>query len=81
MEAAQRASQSLLEPMFVPAVVEPEPTAATPVAAPKRKRVRRALAAAPAAVELEIDGVAVRIARDADGGVIAAVIDALKTAR
>lgn len=33
------------------------------------------------AVELEIDGVAVKIARGADAGVIAAVIDALKTPR
>lgn len=79
-EAAQATAQSVAEPMFVPAVIEPE-SAATPVPGPKRKRVRRARAAAPAAVELEIDGVAVKIARGADAGVIAAVIDALKTAR
>jgi transposase len=34
-----------------------------------------------AAVELEIDGVSVKIARGADAQVIAAVIDALKMAR
>lgn len=79
-EAAQVASQSVPEPMFVPALIEPEPVA-TPVPAPRRKRVRGARAAAPAAVELEIDGVAVKIARGADASVIAAVIDALKTAR
>jgi transposase len=74
-EAVQGAAQ---EPMFVPAVIEPEPVAlAAPV--PKRKRVRRSHQAA--AVELVIDGVAVKIARGADAGVIAAVIDALKTTR
>lgn len=65
-------------PMFVPAVVELEPvTAVAPAAAPKKKRVRRSRPGA--AVELVIDGVAVKIARGADAGVIAAVIDALKT--
>ncbi|MGT2516733.1 transposase (plasmid) [Sphingomonas panni] len=38
-EAAQVASQSVPEPMFVPALIEPEPVA-TPVPAPRRKRVR-----------------------------------------
>lgn len=76
-EAAQGAAQSSPEPMFVPAVIAPEPAAA-PVPAPKRKRVRRTRVAAPAAVELEIDGVAVKIARGADAALIAAVIDALR---
>lgn len=63
-------------PFFVPAVVEPEPaTAVVPV--PKNTRARRTRPGA--AVELEINGVAVKIARGADAGVIAAVIDALKT--
>ena len=79
-EAAQGSARSPPEPMFVPAVIAPEP-AATPVLAAKRKRARRTRAAAPAAVELEINGVAVKIARGADAGVIAAVIDALKTTR
>lgn len=65
------------EPLFVPAVIEP--ALATPPA-PRKKRSRRTRAEA-AAVELEIDGVAVKIARGADAGVIAAVIDALRTAR
>ena len=77
-EAAQGSIQSAPEPMFVPAVIEPEPVGVA-AAAPRNKRVRRAHAAA--AVELEIDGVAVKIARGADAGVIAAVIDALKTPR
>ena len=77
-EAAQGSIQSAPEPMFVSAVIASEP-AATPVPAPMRKRVRRTRAAVSAAVELEIDGVSVKIARGADAGVIAAVIDALKT--
>jgi transposase len=74
--AAQVAAQSLPAPMFVPAVVEPEPvTAVAPVL--KKRRVRRARTTA--AVEVEIDGVTVKIARGADAGVIAAVIGARKT--
>lgn len=61
-------------PLFVPAVIEPAPTAVAPVPGKRSRRSRTA-----AAVELEIDGVVVKIARDADAGVIAAVIDALKT--
>lgn len=65
-------------PAFVPAVVEvasadePVPTARHP----KKRRRSRA-----GAVELEIDGVAVKISRGADAGVIAAVIEALKATR
>lgn len=77
-EAAASTARSLPEPMFVPAVIEPEPAA---VAMPKRKRARRSRSAGPAVVELVIGGVAVKIARGADAGVIAAVIDALKTTR
>ena len=62
---------------FVPAVVEPSKRP-EPAAARRTRRRRRATAAA---VELEIDGVAVKIARGADAGVIAAVIEALKAPR
>lgn len=79
-EAAQSSARSLPEPMFVPAVIEPEP-AAVPMLAARRKRARRARSAGTTVVELVIDGVAVKIARGADAGVIAAVIDALKTTR
>jgi len=58
---------------FVPAVIAPD-TAPEPA----RRGLRRRRRAASAVVELEIDGVAVKIARGADAGVIAAVIDALK---
>jgi transposase len=61
---------------FVPAVIEP---GAVPDPAPARRASRRRTATA--AIELEIDGVAVKIARGADAGVIAAVIEALKATR
>jgi transposase len=79
--AAQAAGVAEPEPLFVPVVVDPQVTPApverTPVV--RKRRTRRAREAT--AVELEIDGVSVKIARGADAGVIAAVIDALKTAR
>jgi transposase len=79
--AAQAASAGAVatepEPFFVPAVIVPQSTPVPP--APRKRRARRTREAT--AVELEIDGVSVKIARGADAGVIAAVIDALKTAR
>ena len=62
---------------FVPAVIElatpPDPS---PVRrAPKRRRSKAG------AVELEIDGVAVKIGHGADAGTIAAVIEALRAPR
>lgn len=79
--AAQAASAEAVaiepEPFFVPAVIAPQSTLVPPT--PRKRRARRAREAT--AVELEIDGVSVKIARGADAGVIAAVIDALKTAR
>jgi transposase len=76
------AAEATVPPSFVPAVMEPEPAAVSEeVPAPaKRYRARRSRTNA-AAVELEIDGVSVKIAQGADAQVIAAVIDALKTAR
>jgi transposase len=62
-------------PMFVPAVIDQEPAPASPVKASKARRRGKAAAA----VELEIDGVAVKIARGANAKLIGAVIDALKT--
>lgn len=64
-------------PAFVPAVIDAvaavEPT---PTQRPRRRRRRSA-----AAVELKIDGVALKIGRDADASLIAAVIEALKATR
>jgi transposase len=45
------------------------------------RRARRRRRAKGAAVELEIDGVAVKIGHGADAGTIAAVIEALKGPR
>ena len=64
------------EPLFVPAVIaapEPEPSG-------KRARSTRKRKAAPDAgvIELEIDGVAMRIGRGADARTVATVIRALK---
>jgi transposase len=61
----------------VPAVIEPS---ATPDPVPAR-RARRRRRVKGAAVELEIDGVAVKIAHGADRGLITAVIEALKATR
>ena len=62
---------------FVPAVIEPG-TIPEPVPARRTRRRRRAKGAA---VELEIDGVAVKIGHGADAGTIAAVIEALRATR
>ena len=63
---------------FVPVVIEPD-ILLDP--APSRCSPQRRRAAAAAAVELEIDGVTVKIARGADAGVIGAVIEALRAPR
>lgn len=63
--------------VFVPAVVE---LGSAPDPAPVR-RTRKRRRSKASVVELEIDGVAVKIGRGADAGVIAAVIEALKATR
>lgn len=68
-------------PMFVPAVV----TSSTPTE-PLPHRRRRACempegAKSSGIIELEINGVAVRVGRGADAATVAAVIHALKTCR
>ncbi len=69
---------SAVAPLFVPAVVEPAVGSDVGLVDRRPRRRRRS---SPGAVELEIDGVAVRIARGADKGLIAAVIQALKATR
>lgn len=56
-------------PSFVPAVIDPLP-ASDPVPRPKRQRRR----GETGVIELEIDGVPVRIGRGVDAGMIGAVI-------
>jgi transposase len=69
-------------PPFVPAVVEPVPVAVAeePSSSTQRRRARRSEGTV-VAIELDIDGVSVKIARGADAQMIAAVIEALKMAR
>jgi len=63
-------------PTFVPVVIEP--MEATPVAStPKRRRKR----SAQGGIEVEIDGVTVRIERGAETRTVAAVIRALKASQ
>ncbi|QND69732.1 transposase (plasmid) [Mesorhizobium loti] len=72
--AASRVAMS--ESLFVPAVVAApttEPTATRPPRQRKRKTARDA-----GVIELEIDGVAMRVGRGADAKTVAAVIRALK---
>ena len=76
------ATEATATPPFVPAVVEPISSGVSegPPSPVKRPGTRRSRGTA-AAVELDIDGVSVKIARGADAQVIAAVIEALKMAR
>jgi transposase len=60
-------------PVFVPAVIEPSSVTAVPVRSVRPR--------ADGMVELEIDGVAVKIGHGADASVIAAVTNALKVSR
>lgn len=70
------AANPAAEPLFVPAVIgSPLPERA----APERKRNRRRQAdRISGIIEVEIDGVTVRVARGADAKTVAAVLRALK---
>jgi len=63
-------SQGAAVPAFVPAVVDAVAAGEFPPAIQRPKERRRSKAST---VELEIDGVAVKMSRGADAGVIAAV--------
>jgi transposase len=71
-EARQKASCSDGVP-FAPVVVEPRGTA--PAALPSE---RKAVTVGAHMIELDVDGVSVWIWRDADVGMVTAIIDALK---
>ncbi|RVC99409.1 MAG: transposase [Mesorhizobium sp.] len=64
------------EPLFVPAVIA-APMSETPAKGPPKPRKRKAARDA-GVIELEIDGVAMRVGRGADARTVAAVIRALK---
>lgn len=72
-------SRSTRETLFVPAIVATEPA---PLAVSERstgsKPRRRRRRTKGSSIELEMNGVVVRVGRDADAGAIAAVIGALK---
>jgi len=75
-EARKQASVQQELPTFVPAVVTappPEPAPTRPARLRKRKAARDA-----GVIELEIDGIAMRVGRGADARTVAAVIRALK---
>jgi transposase len=65
-EVRKRSALQSAQPKFVPAILESEPGR---------------VACAAAAIELEIDGVTVRIGEGASAATVAAVIRALKAAR
>ena len=72
-EARDRAAET----SFVPVLIEP--AVRTPVVAePRKKRRRRSR---DGGIELEIDGVVVRVSRGAEAKTVAAVIQALKAGR
>lgn len=76
------AAEAAAPPPFVPAIVAPAPvTVAEALSPPAQGRRIRRSRGTTTAIELEIDGVSVKISRGADAQVIAAVIEALKMAR
>jgi transposase len=72
----QAASVQQESPAFVPAVVTAPPPEATPTR-PAQPRKRKATRDA-GVIELEIDGIAMRVGRGVDAKTVAAVIRALK---
>ena len=75
----QRSCEAEEPPLFVPVVMSPEPEVASRPATPSAtKPCKGRRRSEGASIELKIDGVVVRVGRDADAGAIAAVISALK---
>ena len=77
-QEAKACEEAVAPPLFVPAIMD------SPLSSPPPKRQRRAarpeVDAAPT-IELEVDGVTVRVGRGAQAKTITAVIRALKAAR
>jgi transposase len=76
---ARAKSLAPVEPLFAPVIVEasPEPLKQV-ILKPSRRRSRRG---GDGGIELEIDGVVVRVERGADAKTVSAVIKALKAPR
>jgi transposase len=78
-DARGAAGAGPFELSFAPVVVEPAPeTAAAARSQDKPKKARRTR---PGGIELEIDGMVVRVERGAEARTVAAVIQALKRSR
>lgn len=74
-----RMGLSKVEPLFAPVVIEAAPAPVAPVQCPVKRPRRRSRGSG--GIELEIDGVVVRVERGADAKTVAAVIVALKAGR
>jgi transposase len=74
-----RTGLSKVEPLFAPVVIEPPPVPVAPTQPPVKRPRRRSRGSG--GIELEIDGVVVRVERGADAKTVAAVICALKAGR
>ncbi|MGC1302981.1 MAG: transposase [Caulobacteraceae bacterium] len=77
-DARSGGAEAPQEPIFAPVVLAALAEAAPPRSDPKPKKGRRTR---PGGIELEIDGVVVRVERGAEARTVAAVIQALKRAR
>ena len=77
-EELEACREAVAPPLFVPAIME-APTPALP-AKRQRRAVRPEIGSAPT-IELEVDGVMVRVGRGAQAKTITAVIRALKAAK
>ena len=80
--------RQMRQPVAIPAAPEPQtfvPAVVTPSSRPPERSLRQHRRQAPedaensGIIEIEIDGVAVRVGRGADAATVAAVIHALKT--
>jgi transposase len=74
-----RTALSKVEPLFAPVVTEPPPAPVATVQPPVKRPRRRSRSGG--GIELEIDGVVVRVERGADAKTVATVIGALKAGR
>lgn len=82
LREARRGSEACAGPAFAPVLIDPSPS--PPVLAPVKpepKQRRRSRRSDDGGIELEIDGVVVRVGRGAEAKTVAAVIHALKTPR
>jgi transposase len=75
--SVMKSEEEAAAPSFVPALVEP--SAAAPVSGDQVEKPPRRWGRSSGMIELELDGVTVRVGRGAEAKTIAAVISALKS--